>query len=271
MLPKPNKNDSPETPHSAGHQAPPPMQFISPRKRQNIAPFVIGGLAILLAVAGIVLLALWLSGGHAPKFTLFATATPTPTLTFTPTNTSTPTSTPTETTTPTITFTPTPSAPFEYVVQDGDYLFSIVEKFNLGDNGLALILLLNPPVPADKITDPLKPGIDPVTLGISAGQKLIIPNPDMPMPTSTPVPLGELARGFKISYTIQPGDNLQSIAAKFLSTVEAIMKENNITEQNNIQAYQIILVPVNLVTPTNTQAPTVTLGATITPTGTPKP
>ncbi|GAB4489101.1 MAG: hypothetical protein OHK0031_12850 [Anaerolineales bacterium] len=262
MLPKPNSNKN-ETPE-VKHQAPPP-QFIGPRKAQNLTPFIIGGLAILLALTGIILLAAWLGGGKSGGFNLFASATPTPTQTFTPTNTSTPTSTPTETATPTVTFTPTPSAPFEYVVQDGDYLFSIVEKFNLGDNGLTLILLLNPPVPAEQRSDPLRPGIDPTTLSIFVGQKLTIPNPGMPLPTSTPVDLGSLARGFKISYTIQPGDTLEGIAAKFLSTVEAIMKENNIAASNAIQAYQIILVPVNLVTPTNTQAPTVTLGATITP------
>ncbi|PKN92113.1 MAG: hypothetical protein CVU44_15875 [Chloroflexi bacterium HGW-Chloroflexi-6] len=249
----------------------PPSSMISAyKKRQQMGPFVVGILAILLVAIGLVVLVIWLTGSGAPKmeFNLFATETPTPTLTFTPTSTNTRTSTPTETATPTITFTPTPSAPFEYTVEDGDFLFSIIEKFNLGDDGLALLMLLNPYVPDEPNGNV---GIDPTTLSVFVGQKIIIPNPGMPLPTATPVPLETLRRGEKITYTVQAGDTIAGIAFRFNSTSADILKENGLTEAdlNLIYVGQILIIPVNLVTPVNTLAPTVTLGPTITPTITP--
>lgn len=247
----------------------PPSSMISAyKKRQQMGPFVVGILAILLVAIGLVVLVIWLTGSDAPKmeFNLFATETPTPTLTFTPTSTNTRTSTPTETATPTITFTPTPSAPFEYTVEDGDFLFSIIEKFNLGDNGLALLMLLNPYVPDEPNGNV---GIDPTTLSVFVGQKITIPNPGMALPTATPVPLETLRRGEKINYTVQTGDTIAGIAFKFNSTSEEILKENGLTDANLIYVGQILVIPVNLVTPVNTLAPTVTLGPTITPTITP--
>ncbi|MDX9992352.1 MAG: LysM domain-containing protein [Anaerolineales bacterium] len=244
----------------------PPSSLISSyKKRQQMGPFIVGGLAILLIAVAIGLLVIWLTGSGAPKmeFNFFATDTPTPTLTFTPTPTNTPTSTPTETLTPTVTFTATPSAPFEYTVQDGDFLFSIIEKFNLGDDGLALLMILNPYKPDDKDGNV---GIDPKTLGVLVGQKIIIPNPGMELPTATPVPLETLGRGVKIEYTVQSNDTIAGIAFKFNSTSEAILKENGLTDPNLIFIGQILIIPVNLVTPVNTLAPTVTSAPTITPT-----
>lgn len=246
----------------------PPSNMISSyKRRQQMGPFIVGGLAILLVAIGIVVLILWLTGSDGPKmeFSLFATETPTPTLTFTPTSTNTATNTPTETPTPTITYTPTPSAPFEYTVQEGEYLFTIIEKFNLGDDGLALILLLNPYTPDDPTG---KIGVNPTTLGVFVGQVITLPNPDMPLPSATPIP-PDLARGTKIEYTIQAGDTIAGIASKFNSTEEDILKENKLEDANTIFIGQILVIRVNLVTPTNTLAPTVTLGATVTPSVTP--
>jgi LysM repeat protein len=64
-------------------------------------------------------------------------------LTFTPTNTSTPTMTATITETPTVTITFTPSGPQPYVIQEGDSLESIAQKFNLGKEGSLLIYYAN--------------------------------------------------------------------------------------------------------------------------------
>ena len=104
------------------------------RKKQKRGPYIIGGLAILLAIAGIVLLVIYLvGGGNGIQISLFASETPTPTLTITPTPvtpTSTSTNTPTITNTPTQTATSTPSAPFEYVVQEGDNCTTIAEQFD---------------------------------------------------------------------------------------------------------------------------------------------
>jgi LysM repeat protein len=217
------------------------------RKRQQIGPFIIWGIVVLLLVAGIILLVAWLSSGSGPKFSLFATNTPTPTITPSPTTTPTLTATATETLTPTLTLSPTPSQPFDYTVQEGDTLQGIAEKFSLGDFGVQKIFQLNPE-------------IDPTTANVNIGQKIKIPDPGYQLPTGTPIP-SNLPFGTKITYIIQPGDTIASIAAKFNSTFEDILKENKITDANKIQAYQQITVRANLVTPTLAPKPTITPGA----------
>jgi LysM repeat protein len=71
----------------------------------------------------------------------------------------------------------------------------------------------------------------------------------------------------KIQYLVLFGDSLGAIAVKFNSTVEAIRKENNLTNENDISAGMILTIPVNLVTPVPTKAPT----AATTPTPGPSP
>ncbi|NJN79713.1 MAG: LysM peptidoglycan-binding domain-containing protein, partial [Anaerolineales bacterium] len=200
---------------------------------------------------GLAVLIYWLFQPGRALSNLIATETPTPTITPSPTNTSTPTSTATETPSPTITFTPTFSAPFTYTVQEGDYLQLIVEKFNLGDNAIPLIMLLNPFNPDTGI------GIDPTTQIVIPGQVILLPYPGMPLPTSTPVS-PNLPRGTKIDYIVQSGDSLAGIAALFNSTIEAITTENNIANPNELFVGQLLVIPVNLVTPTATRPPTST-------------
>jgi LysM repeat protein len=213
--------------------------------RQGTPMAVMIGAAILLIV-GAAALIFWLLGDNSP----FKAATPTPTVTFTPTMTYTatprpatitptitPTSSPTETATPTIT--PTPSGPFEYTVQQGDNLGDIATRFG---TDIPTLLALNP-------------SIDPVTLIIYVGQKILVPPPNMQLPTattvSTLVPPGTL-----ISYTVLPGDSLGTIAVRFNSTVDAIVKENKLANANDINAGDILKIPVNIATP----VPTATVG-----------
>ena len=239
------KNRSPISSSSSGLHNP-------YRKRKNrFAPNIITILAGLLILGGLALLIFWLAGPSKPISALFATDTPTPTMTFTPTNTSTPTETPTITPTYTITATVTSSTPFNYIVQEGEYLAIIVEKFNLGDNGIALIYLLNP-YNAESGT-----GINPATGIVNPGQVILLPNPGMELPTATPIPPG-LPRGTKLQYIVQTGDTLAGIAALFNSTTEEIIKENNIADPNAIQVGQLLVVPANLVTATPTRPPTST-------------
>jgi LysM repeat protein len=86
---------------------------------------------------------------------------------------------------------------------------------------------------------------------------ILIPNPDMPLPTATIVPVS-LPPGTKLTYTVQAGDTLGGIAAKFNSTIEAIIKENKITDPNALFVGQQLVIPANLVTPTATRNPTST-------------
>jgi LysM repeat protein len=209
----------------------------------------------VLVLGGIILLISWLAGPSNPIGTLLATETSTPTLTFTPTSTSTPTETPTATSTATVTATPTFSSPFNYTVQAGDYLELISKNYNLGDDGIQLILLLNPYGGIDKDGFPI--GIDPQTQNILPGQIILLPNPGMQLPTATTVPL-DLPKGQKVEYFVQAGDSLARIAALFNSTAEDIIAENKITDPNAIQVGQMLVIPVNMVTPTATRPPTST-------------
>ena len=225
------------------------------RKRQQRGPVIIWAIVALLVVTGIIILVVVFTGDNKPQLSLFATDTPTPTLTFTPTVTASPTLTLTPTATFTITPTSTPSAPFAYLVQDGEFLYSIVETFNLGDDGIALLYLLNPAIEAaDGVVYP--------------GQEILIPNPGMQLPTATPVPL-DLPRGTELEYRIQPGDTIAAIAVKFRSTEDEIIKVNEIEDVNAIQVGQMLIVPANIVTPEPTRLPpTAPASANVTPAAT---
>lgn len=224
-------------------------------RKQRGGPNYILIAAIILVLVGIALLVLWMLEPGRPLNTLIATETATPTLTFTPTLTNTPTETPTVTATATVTFTPTFSTAFNYTVQQGDYLELIVQKYNLGDDGVAWILLLNPYGGIDARGFPI--GVDPTTQNILPGQVITLPAPGAPFPTSTPVP-ADLPRGTKIDYIVQAGDSLGLIASLFNSTIDDIMKENELTDANAIKVGDLLVIPVNMVTPTPTRPPTST-------------
>jgi LysM repeat protein len=234
------------------------------RKRRNrLMPLILGGVAILLVIVGIIIVVASMRGGGIAK--LLATKTTTPTITPLPTDTPTITETPTITLTPTLTSTVTPSAPENYIVQEGDNLTSIIKAKNLGENALLLIYSLNPLVkdPATGKTT----GIDPANGFITVGQTIILPNPGMQLPTSTPIPTG-LAPGTRITYNVLPGDSLGSIANKFLSTVDQIVLANKtlLTKGSStvIQPGWTLVVPINLVTAVPTKATTATPTATAT-------
>jgi LysM repeat protein len=205
----------------------------------------------LAAVAGV--LGLLLCGGvitffvAGPGKTLFQTPTPTPTLTPTPIPaTPTPEFTDTPLFTETPTQTPGPPQPITYTVKEGDTLFSIAQQFNID---LVSLMTFN------NITD--------ASL-LSVSSVLTIPVGAVELPTATSIPTG-LPRGTRIKYVVQPGDTLQTIAARFNSTAEDIATTNKITDPNSIQVGQVLDVRVNIATPTptpiNTRVP-----ATTTPT-----
>jgi LysM repeat protein len=148
------------------------------------------------------------------------TATPTP---EPPTATPAP---PTET--PTVTATPTIDGPFNYIVQDGESVFSIAEKFGIDINYLLQVNEL---------------AFDDV---IVPGQELFIPDPNEEPPTATPLPEG-LPPGYQIEYTVQSGDFLSLIAENFNTTVDAILEANeDLEDANGIFPGQVLIIPVNL-------------------------
>lgn len=214
------------------------------KRRMQRGPLLIYA-AVGLVILGGIMLAIWLTGSNRPLSGLFPTQTSTPTLTFTPTNTTTPSLTPTITETSTPTLTPTRSGPVDYVIQEGDTLQAIADRFDLGDDGVLLILDANP-----SIVD--NGGIYRV------GDTITIPPPGTVRATSTPIP-ADLPRGRLIEYSVLPGDTLAAIAAKFNSLTDNIITQNNLTDANSLQVGQVLQIPVNLVTAT------ATLPATSTP------
>jgi len=220
------------------------------RKRQRIAPFIVGGIAIVLLVVGALFVALSLSQGGF-KFTLFSTKTPSPTLTYTPTLTPTITETPTITSTPPPSVTPTtaptnsPSGPFTYIVEEGDTLTAIAGKF-----GIDMLYLME--------INNLSNGV------IFVGQELIVPPPNAVAPTGTPVPSG-LPRGRIIEVRVIANDSLNGLASKYNSTVEAILEANKdiLKDANSVLFIgQMLKIPVNLVTPTKTATPPISVRQT---------
>jgi LysM repeat protein len=202
------------------------------RRRERMTPLILGGLAVVLLVVGGFMIVLWLTGDNPPSLPGFlASDTPTPTQTVTPRP---PTSTPTITDTLPPTETPTPSGPLTYVVEEGDILWSIAEKFGVD---IQILMYVNDIAVADEIF---------------VGQELIIPVEGTELPTETPLP-ATLLPGQKIIYRVKPGDTLESIAALFNSTAEAIAKENGIKDPNSIGIGQELIVPVNIATPTPTK------------------
>jgi len=225
------------------------------RKKQKTGPYIIGGIAILLAIAGIVLLVIYLvGGGTGSKISLFSSKTPTATVTSTPTPvtpTATPSLTPTITNTPTLAATSTASAPFDYEVQEGDNCTSIAEQFGVD---VEVLLVLN------NLTS---------SCYITVGQTIQIPAPGSELPTSTPLPT-DIAAGTLIEYRVQSGDSLYAIAERFNSTMERIVEETNkyrlendleeIGEDDDLLIGDILIIPVNIVTPvpTSTSTPEIT-------------
>lgn len=215
------------------------------KRRMARGPFLVYGAIALFVIGVIVIIISFMGNGNAPALGgLFASDTPTATLTSTPTNTSTPTITATITETPTITFTPTPSEDYPYTLVEGDTLQGVAEKFNLGDDGVLLLLEKNPTIVEND-------GL------YFVGQTIIIPKPGTILSTTTPIP-SDLPRGTRIDYSVLPGDTLAGIAAKFNSLEEDIIAANDIEDANALFVGQALQIPVNLVTATATLPPTST-------------
>jgi LysM repeat protein len=207
-------------------------------KKKKIMPWILGSVSVFLVAIGITLIVLWLQGGGSFKL---AAADPTPEPTNTqapPTQVPTMTMIPTEAGTPIPSATPTAGAPFEYVVQEGDFISSIAEKFEIED--VLSILNLN--------------GMTYQTL-LYPGDVILIPDPNYATPTPTPIP-DDLADGTIIEYEILPGDSIQSIAIKFNSTEDAIIEENELDDPDTIYPGQILKIPINIATPVPTSTPT---------------
>ncbi len=122
---------------------------------------------------------------------------------------------------------------FPYTVQPGDTLYALARRF-----GVTVEAIVN----ANNIANPNL---------INVGQVLEIPGdgdgtqPPTPV-TSTPPPPPATATPpppTSGTYTVQPGDTLSRIAARFGVTVQAIVAANNIANPNLIHVGQVLIIP----------------------------
>jgi len=224
-----------------------PKNVLEPYKnRKPVLPVFLAVMSTLLVIVGIVLIVMGIAGGGI-KFNLFSKE-PTPTNTLPPTPVMSPTATfePTIEVTPTPTISPTPTGPFEYEVQEADTCYGIAEKFEVD---LATLLAIN--------------NFEDGECPIYPGEKINVPAPGQTLPTATPVP-SDLEAGTKITYTIQSGDSLATIADEFNTTVDDIIAQNPDKlgdDTNTLVIGMEITLRVNIVTPTPTFAPTSTLAS----------
>lgn len=223
--------------------------------RQLLAGIIAGAVVVALVAGGLVLSA----GDAAIALLPSATFAPdTPTATPEPVR---PSDTPTQTPTlvPTSTC-PRPPGWLDYVVQPGDDLASIAQRFNIAPAILQVNNCLNDPAvsPGQAIfVPPVTPTPSPTATAFT------------PFPTSIPCgpPIGW------VTYIVKPGDTLSSIARATGTTVE-MLKFANCLVSDVIKAGQPLFVPrLPVPTPTRTPFPTFTptSTSTVTPSTTPTP
>jgi LysM repeat protein len=217
----------------------------APAKRLSLPsipllPSIIVGL-VMIAVASLWFLSSF-SSGEAPPFPAASvppTATPTTApILATPASVGTPT--------PTATISPTPQPENAlHTVRPGDTLSSIAIIYG---TSIEAIMAAN---------DLQKDAI------LSVGQQLIIPlAPKTQLPTLTPSPT---PASRLITHTVESGDTLLGIAARYGSTVEEIMRSNGIGRADLLRVGQVLVIV------SGTPAPTPTITMTPTPTRTPLP
>jgi len=142
-----------------------------------------------------------------------------------------------------------------YIVQPGDSLSALAQRFGVTRQALAAAN-----------------NISPNSL-LYVGQKLVIPAGANPQPSPTappkpsntpkpPAPTNTVAvpqqnatttpkkvdsaptaePGTPVKYTVQRGDSLSGIAVKFDTTVEALVAANNINDPNNLEVGQVLTI-----------------------------
>lgn len=208
------------TPPTIVEQIAPPVKRLT---RKQL--FILGGFAVVILTAA-VLLGLNLSSG---------TGQPLPTLTITPTFTASPTSTitPTPTLTPPPLPTPTPIPPQSYTIQQGDTLLSIALEFDLTVNELQAFnniasdiivpgqsLLIPPPTPT--------PGPTPTL------------DPSQPTPTFSPL----------IMHTVQRGETLSTLAERYGVSMNDIRVTSGMApDAESIRTGEVLQIPQYTPTP----------------------
>jgi LysM repeat protein len=147
--------------------------------------------------------------------------------------------------------TPQPAAPAgnTYVVEAGDSLYAIAERFGVTVEELAELNELADPrqlevgqvlrIPDTAVISPTPEGTTSTSTPTPSG------------PTKTPRPIGTPGEG-ETTYTVQSGDNANDIALSFGITVEELAAANNTTVDNlrSLQVGDVLIIPAASATPT---------------------
>lgn len=168
---------------------------------------------------------------------------------------------PTQTASPTLQPQPSPTNPANpatYNVQPGDSLTAVAARFGVTRQALAAANGISPssllyvgqvlqipgvgsqppsptkqPPPATATTAPAQPSATPAQQPAGSAS------------TTTPQPAassGAAEAGKPVQYTVQPGDTMASIAAKFNTSLEALVKLNNLQDVNYVYVGQVLTI-----------------------------
>ncbi len=117
-------------------------------------------------------------------------------------------------------------------------------RINRSFAGIAVVLLAAPILAACADEDPVTPAGTATSTAIpTATPYAVEPSPIIVGGVAGAEPTAPGATGDEISYVIEPGDALETIAAQFGVTVEAIMELNGIEDAATIFAGQELLIP----------------------------
>ncbi len=152
------------------------------------------------------------------------------------------------------------SNPATYNVQSGDSLTVVAVRFGVTREALAAANGISPSsllyigqvlkIPGAGSQPPSPTRQPPLPTATST---LVLPQPTAAQPqqtvagasTTTPQPVtssGTADAGKPVQYTVQPGDNLASIAAKFSTTAEALIRLNNLQDANYVYVGQVLTI-----------------------------
>ena len=173
--------------------------------------------------------------------------------------------------------TPPQATGSKYTVQSGDNLTTVAAKFDVTRQALASANGISPSsylyvgqvltIPGAAATKPDPPKVEPTNPPSTATSV-----PPTAVPTTTPQPVqapSEAEKGKPIKYTVQPGDNLTKIAAKFNTTVTNLQSLNNLGNTNYLYVGQVLVIvagddqdnePAATAQPTSKAEPTPPMG-----------
>jgi LysM repeat protein len=196
-------------------------------RADNLLPFFWIGIMLLVVGAGYLIYRFLLPS--TPLQALNGTQTATPTETVIPSSPTVTVLAATATELQDQTGTPVPSeivaaaSVITYTVQQGDTLASIAERYGVG---LPTLQALNPLVTPELL---------------NVGDQLSIPAQGKGLATVTPM---SAAPQTIVEYQVAAGDTLVAIAERYGSTIEAIVRENNLESPDEIQEGQTLKIPV---------------------------